>query len=57
MGNKTTVKDVGIGGAFACLIVGVLGFYQPDLMNSVVGAESALTVILTAGFAYLKPAQ
>lgn len=54
MGNQTTVKDLSMGGALAIWISGTLKYYQPDLMNSMPGAEAALAVFLTGLFAYIK---
>ncbi len=55
MGSKqTNLKDLSLGGAIAVLICGVIGYYEPELLDAIPGAEAALTVIITATFAYLK---
>lgn len=52
--KETNIRDVSEGGALAIVLVGILNFYQPELMHSMTGMESALTVLITAFFAYLK---
>lgn len=54
MGPKTNIKDLSIGGAIAVLICGLIGYYEPDLLTAIPAAESALTVIITGLFTYLK---
>ncbi len=56
MGNTTKVTHVAIAGACSYLLVNVLAFYQPLLMDAIPGAESALTTILTVAATYLKRA-
>jgi len=55
MSNKTTVKDMGLGGALALIILWILGFYQPELVSSLpIGGEAAIALVIAAIFSYFK---
>ena len=53
MGNKTTVKDTGVGVLLATFIVGLLEYFGVDLGPVMTTAGSGLII---AGFNYLKKA-
>lgn len=55
MGNKTSVKDMSIGGALALVLLGALSYFDPDgAKNLPIGVEYAFGMILTTIFAYFK---
>lgn len=58
MGNKTTVKDLSIGGALACLLLWVLGYFTPEFAKALpIGGEAAIAVVFSGLFSYFKEAQ
>ena len=55
MGNKTTVVDMGIGGAATVALFWILGFFYPEFMETQpAGAEAAITVLFVGLFSFLK---
>lgn len=52
-----TVKNVGIGGATATMVIWIVGFYQPELMSALpVGGEAAMATIFAAIYAGIREA-
>ena len=56
MGNQTKVTHVAVAGAASYLIVAVLKYMSPELMQSMPGAEGAITTLLTVVATYLTRA-
>jgi len=58
MNNKTTVTDLSLGGALACLLLWVLGYFQPEFTAQLpTGGEAAIALIFTGLFSYIKEAK
>lgn len=54
MGNKTSVKTVGIAAGITVVMLWLTGFYQPELMATApVGLEAAVTAIIASLAGYL----
>ncbi len=55
-GNQSSVTAVGVAGAMATVIMWLLGFFAPGLMDTApVGLEAAFTAILMAALCYWLP--
>ena len=55
MGNKTTVTDMGIGGAIAILIVWLMSYFAPGLASTLpAGGEAAIALLVAGIFSYIK---
>jgi hypothetical protein len=55
MRNQTTVTDVSLGGAVALLVLWVLGYFQPEFVETLpTGGEAAIALVITALFSYIK---
>ena len=56
MNSKTNVTVVGIAGGAATIILWLLGFFQPELMNEApTGLEAAITTVIAGVAAYVLP--
>lgn len=55
MGNKTSVKDMSLGGAIALLFLAGLSYFDPEGAKALpIGLEYAAGMVFTAIFAYFK---
>lgn len=58
MNNKTTVKDMSLGGALALLFLWTLGYFAPDFTSTLpTGGEAAIALVISAIFSYWKEAK
>ena len=55
MKQSQAVKNIGIGGATATILIWIWGYYEPELIATLpTGGEAALATIFTAIFQFIR---
>lgn len=56
MGTGTNVKVVGFAAGMTTIIIWLLGFFQPELMDAApTGLEAGITAVITSVVSYFFP--